>query len=125
MDNKDQNFPEYEPNEELDELMEIDDDQEFEKRLEAYNGPGDKDYMRVTRKRILDASKAYDLIEEAEAKITGALDLLLEANTGTTRTRGLSLAITSIEQGVLWMNSVAYAVAPHDMNSTDPITDAR
>lgn len=123
MDNKDKDLIEYERNTELGEILEVADDQDFESRLAAYDGPGDKDYARVTPKRINDASNAYALIEQADSALVDALNLLGQANTGTTRIRALSIAITNIEQGMLWMNNVAYAVAPHDMNSTDPIAN--
>lgn len=121
MDNESQNipdFPDFPP--EYDHLYAIDDDGEFESALAAYDGPGDKDYMRVTRKRIKDADAAYDLIEQASKHAQEALDLLASANRGTTRTRSLSLGMTNIEQGIHWIESVTYGVAPHDMDSTTP-----
>lgn len=106
-----------------DEMLNIKDDAEFETALAAWSGDGDKDYMRVTRKRILDADRAYVFIGKAEKHLLDALNLIGEANTGTTRTRGLSIAATNIEQGLLWMRNVAYAVAPHDMDATTPFDE--
>lgn len=106
---------------ETDALLNIKDDNEFEAALAAYTGEGDRDYMRVTRKRILDADRAYKLIEEAIDKLANALNTIAEANTGTTRTRALSLGATKIEEAIHWIDTVSYIIAPHDMNSTDPL----
>ena len=106
-----------------DNIVEIKDDEEFERALAAYNGGGNKDYMRVTRKRILDADRAYDLISDASEHLTKALNLIADANYGTTRTRALSLAITKVEEAMLWLGTVAYGVAPHNMDATTPYDD--
>ena len=109
------------PNTEVDDILNIGDDNEFEAALAAYTGEGDKDYMRVTRKRIKDADRAYGHIEDAQMHLTDALGLIAEANTGTTRTRALSLGATKIEEAIHWIDTVSYIIAPHDMNSTDPL----
>ena len=70
-----------------------------------------KAYLQA-KERLHDSDAAFDALDSIETRISDALDDLRSVNTGTTRHRHLSLAVTHIEDALFRIKSVEYAISP-------------